>query len=552
MVQKALLVLASPALSLCLTGSPGLASAAERASVDPLPSWNGGTAKRAIVDFVSHVTKPGESNFIPVPERIAVFDNDGTLWPENPVPFQLAFALDGLKEQLPSRPELKDDPFVKAALEGDTSTLLADHYKGLFHIIGLTHTGMTTEEFTAGVNAWFGTAKHPRYGRPYDECIYQPMRELLAYLRANGFKTFIVSGGGADFMRAWSERVYGVVPEQVVGSQGQVKFEIQGGEPTLRKTACGIFVDDKEGKPVGIHQFIGRRPVMAFGNSDGDKAMLEYTTIDNSRPSFGLLVHHTDAQREYAYDANPKSSGKLVKALADAPKRGWTVVDMKRDWKLVLSDDSVTAIDVLLEADATMLERARAIKARLLAEYPKGFPLDAAHRPHVTLLQRFVRTRDLANVYAPVGKVLASVDLSSMKLKAFKHYYIPANDSGVAGIVIEPIPVLRDLQQKVVDAVAPFAVESGASGAFLTTPDDLVIDPALIEYVATFVPKASGTRYNPHVTTGVASRKYLDDLLKEPFEPFVFSPAGAAVYQLGQYGTAAKELKAWRASSARP
>jgi hypothetical protein len=334
--QARLVGLVSLLVQIVLVLSLTLASAQESELSDPLPSWNDGAAKKAIVDFVSRTTRPGSADFIPIPERIAVFDNDGTLWPENPIPFQLAFAFDRLKEQLPLKPAWKKDPYVKAALKGDAPKLLADHYKGLFHIMGLTHAGMTTEEFAAQVERWLATARHPRYGRPYDATIYQPMREALAYLRKNGFKTYIVSGGGADFMRVWSERVYGIVPEQVVGSHGQVRFEMRGGKPALVKTLDTVFIDDKDGKPVGIHQMIGRRPVMAFGNSDGDKAMLEYTTIGNPRPSFGLILHHTDAEREYAYDSKPKSTGKLVEALADAPKRGWTIVDMKQDWKVVL------------------------------------------------------------------------------------------------------------------------------------------------------------------------------------------------------------------------
>lgn len=302
---------------------------------DPLPSWNDGAAKQSIIEFVQKVTKEGSPDFIPVPERIAVFDNDGTLWPENPVPFQLAFGLDSLKLQLTDKPELKNDTFVSAALAGDFARLLAGQHQGLFHILGLTHAGMTTDEFDQRVNTWMKTAKHPRFGQTYDQCIYQPMHEVLAYLRANGFKTFIVSGGGADFMRVWSERVYGIPPEQVVGSRGGVRFEMRDGKPVLIKTLESFFVDDKEGKPVGIHQLIGRRPVMCFGNSDGDKAMLEYTTIDNPRPSFGLIVHHTDDVREYAYDAKPQSSGKLVEAIADAPTRGWIVVSMKDNWKTI-------------------------------------------------------------------------------------------------------------------------------------------------------------------------------------------------------------------------
>ncbi len=309
--------------------------AAVSAAADPLPSWNEGPAKAAILAFVAKTTTEGSADFIPPAERIAVFDNDGTLWPENPLPFQVAFALDSLKQRLPANPAWKSDPIVQAALNGDLGALLADHYKGLFRVLDLTHAGMTTDEFAASVAAWLKTAQHPRFNRPYDECVYQPMLEVLAYLRANGFKTFIVSGGGADFMRVWSERVYGIPPEQVVGSNSQTKFELRNGQPTLVKTTEHLFVDDKAGKPVGIHQFIGRRPVMCFGNSDGDQAMLEYTTIGNPRPSFGLLVHHTDAEREYAYDAQPKSSGKLTTAIANAPQRGWVVVDMTRDWHTV-------------------------------------------------------------------------------------------------------------------------------------------------------------------------------------------------------------------------
>ena len=304
-------------------------------AADPLPSWNDAAPKQAIVAFVEKVTRPGSPDFVPEPERIAVFDNDGTLWPENPVPFQLAYAVHSLKVLAPSHPQWQDDPFVAATLAGDFDKLLADNHKGLLHVIGLTHAGMTVDEFDARVKAWLAADRHPRFKKPYDQLTYQPMQELLAYLRQNGFKTFIVSGGGVDFMRVWSERVYGIPPEQVIGSHGQTRFEMRDGKPVLVKTLDHIFIDDKEGKPVGIHQAIGRRPIAAFGNSDGDKAMLEYTTIANPHPSFGLIVHHTDAEREYAYDAHPKSSGKLVEALADAPQRGWTVVDMKTDWKRV-------------------------------------------------------------------------------------------------------------------------------------------------------------------------------------------------------------------------
>jgi hypothetical protein len=276
--------------------------------------------------------------------------------------------------------------------------------------------------------------------------------------------------------------------------------------------------------------------------------MLEYTTMGNPRPSFGLIVHHTDGEREYAYDAMPKSSGKLVKALADAPQRGWTVVDMKSDWKVILADDTVTAIDILLEPDRSMLERAAAVNARLLEAYPQGFPLDAKHRPHITLIQRFVRTADLDKVYAATEKVLAGFDLKNMTLEGIKQYYLPDGDIGAAGIVIKPTAELTKLQQELITAVAPFIVETGTSSAFVITPDDLIINPSLIEYVSTFVPKSTGEHFNPHVTTGVAPRKILDEMLKdkEPFDSFTFAPASAAVYQLGQYGTAAKKMKDWR------
>jgi phosphoglycolate phosphatase-like HAD superfamily hydrolase len=309
-----------------------------RAQIDPLPSWNDGPAKRSITAFVAKVTKDGSSDFVPPAERIAVFDNDGTLWPEDPMPFQVAFVFDELKRRAPNEPELAADPMVQAALAGNVAKLLeGPHHDGLLRIVALTHAGMTTEDFDARVKAWLGSAKHPRFGETYDQLTYQPMQEVLRYLRANGFKTFIVSGGGADFMRVWTERVYGIPPEQVVGSTGRTKFELRDSGPVLVKTLDYLFVDDKAGKPVGIWQFIGRRPIACFGNSDGDQAMLEYTTIKNPRPSFGLIVHHTDAEREFAYDANPKSSGKLVEALKEAPQRGWTVVDMKNDWKQVFA-----------------------------------------------------------------------------------------------------------------------------------------------------------------------------------------------------------------------
>jgi heat shock protein HslJ/phosphoserine phosphatase len=328
-------LLATIAMSLSVFGLTSVLGVAQGIQpADPLPSWNESASKKAILSFVQRVTTVNSADFVPVSERIAVFDNDGTLWPENPVPFQLAYALDVIKQRSATDANLAAEPMVQAANRGDFAKLLeGPHHDGLMTIMALTHAGMTTDEFKASVESWLQTAKHPRLGRAYDQLTYQPMQEVLTYLRANGFKTFIVSGGGADFMRIWSERVYGIPPEQVVGSTARTKFEMRNGFPVLVKTLDQLFVDDKEGKPAAIHQFIGRRPIACFGNSDGDKAMMEYTTINNPRPSFGLIVHHTDSEREYAYDKAPKSSGKLVDALADAPSRGWKIVDMNRDWK---------------------------------------------------------------------------------------------------------------------------------------------------------------------------------------------------------------------------
>jgi len=308
--------------------------------IDPLPSWNDGPAKQGILAFIARVTKEGSPDFLPPAERIAVHDNDGTLWPENPMPFQAAFAIDELKQRILTDPKLATDPMVQAALAGEFAKLLeGEHFDGLMRVAALTHAGMTTDEFRDAVESWLKSAKHPRYGRPYDELTYQPMQELLCLLRANGFKNFIVSGGGADFMRVWVERVYGIPPEQVVGSTARTTFELRDSGPVLTKTLDYLFVNDKQGKPVGIHQFIGRRPVLCCGNSDGDHAMLQYTTINNPRPSFGLIVHHTDSEREYAYDAKTKSTGKLVEALNEASKRGWLVVDMKQDWNAIFQPE---------------------------------------------------------------------------------------------------------------------------------------------------------------------------------------------------------------------
>ena len=304
-------------------------------AADPLPSWNDTAPKKAIIAFVERVTKEGSPDFVPPPERIATFDNDGTLWAEQPIYFQVQFALDRVKALAPQHPEWKDKEPFNHLIAGDMKAFTAGGEKSLLAVMAAAHTGMTTEEFEKIVKDWLATAKHPKTGRRYAEMVYQPMLEILAYLRANGFKTFIVSGGGVEFMRAFAERTYGIPPEQVIGSQGKLKLELRDGRPVLVKLPEVQFVDDKEGKAVGIQTFIGRRPIAAFGNSDGDFQMLEWTTAGKGA-RFALIVHHTDAEREWSYDRD-SHVGKLTRGLDEAPRRGWTVVSMKDDWKTVFS-----------------------------------------------------------------------------------------------------------------------------------------------------------------------------------------------------------------------
>jgi hypothetical protein len=314
---------------------PEAASAQAAASGNPLPSWNDGATKQSILDFVAAVTREGSPDFVPPAERIATFDNDGTLWVEHPMYTQLAFALDRVKALAPQHPEWKDTQPFKAALEGDMKTLAETGEHGLMALLMATHAGMTTNEFQKIVVDWIATARDPRFKRPYTELAYLPMIELLGFLRASGFKTFIVSGGGIEFMRPWTERVYGVPPEQVVGSSIKTKFQIRDGRPELFRLGEINFIDDNVGKPVGINEYIGRRPIAAFGNSDGDLEMLQWTTMTGGR-RLGLIVHHTDAEREYAYDRDT-SFGRLDKALDAAAINKWTVVDMKNDWKRIFA-----------------------------------------------------------------------------------------------------------------------------------------------------------------------------------------------------------------------
>jgi phosphoserine phosphatase len=309
-----------------------------QAQTDPLPSWNDGPNKKAIIDFVARVTREGNMGYVHPDARIATFDNDGTLWCEQPFYFQMAFAFDRIREMAPKHPEWKTKEPFRSLLQGDVKTAAKAGEKGLLEVVAATHAGMTTEQFEDSVKDWLATAKHPRFHRRYTDLVYQPMLEVMQYLRANGFKTFIVSGGGIDFMRPWTEHAYGIPPEQVVGSSGVTKFELRNGKPVLMKEPKVEFIDDGPGKPVGIHRFIGRRPIIAFGNSDGDLQMLQYVSAgDGAR--LALYVHHDDAEREYAYDRK-SLIGKLDKGLDEAKAKGWPLISMKNDWKTIFPPTS--------------------------------------------------------------------------------------------------------------------------------------------------------------------------------------------------------------------
>ena len=311
----------------------GAASIRADTQADPLPSWNEGSSKQSIVRFVDLVTKKGGKGYVPPAERVAVFDNDGTLWAEKPFSVQLAFTLDRVKALAPEHPEWKKKQPFKAILEGNLKGIFDDGGQTIQQLVLATSTGMTVDEFEQTVLEWIGSARNPVTKRLYTEMVYQPMLELLAYLRSNGFKTYIVSGGGMDFMRPWTEKVYGIPPEQVMGSYFKLKYEMQETGPVLMRLSDMEFIDDKDGKAIGINRFIGRRPLLAFGNSDGDLQMLQWTAGGGDSRFMGL-VHHTDAEREWAYDRNV-SLGRLDKALTEAEEKGWTVVDMKHDWKVI-------------------------------------------------------------------------------------------------------------------------------------------------------------------------------------------------------------------------
>lgn len=326
--MKAGIVALACAVAFAISGSAARAA-------DPLPSWNDTGPKKAISAFVEMVAKEGTPGFVPPDERIATFDNDGTLWAEQPMYFQLAFALDRVKALAPQHPEWKDKEPFASLLRGDLKGVLAGGEHAILEIVMASHAGMTSEEFEMIARGWIETAKHPKTGRLYKEMVYQPMLELLEHLRSNGFKTFIVSGGGIEFMRPWTQATYGIPPEQVVGSSIKTKFELRDGKPVLVRLPEINFIDDKAGKPVGIQMHIGRRPIAAFGNSDGDLQMLQWT-CSGPRTTLCLYVHHTDAEREWAYDRQ-SHIGKLDKGLEEAKAKGWTIVDMKQDWVRVFA-----------------------------------------------------------------------------------------------------------------------------------------------------------------------------------------------------------------------
>lgn len=308
---------------------------ADPAAADPLPSWNDGATKKAITDFVAAVTTPGSPDFVPPPERIATFDNDGTLWSEQPMYVQLAFAIDRVHALAPDHPEWKDTEPFKSVLSGDLKGIIASGEKGVAEIVAATHAGMSTTDFASIVSGWIATAKNPKTGRPVLRMTFLPMRELIAYLKANGFDVFIASGGGVDFMRPWTEKSYGIPPQNVIGSTIDMKYRSDAKDPAIERLPHVDFVDDGAGKPVSIQRFIGRRPIAAFGNSDGDFEMLEWTTTGGGR-RLGMIVHHDDAAREFAYDRK-SAFGRLDRALDAAPQRGWHVISMKDDWRVVFA-----------------------------------------------------------------------------------------------------------------------------------------------------------------------------------------------------------------------
>jgi phosphoserine phosphatase len=338
MIELLGLAVALNIFSACTTNTESNTETSDQANenieiIDPLPAWNSGTTKTAIIDYVNEITNVESGNYIAIPDRIATFDNDGNLWSEQPAYFQLFFAMDRVKALAPEHPEWNTEQPFQAVLEDDMNELLKHGEHGLLQIVMATHAGTTTEEFEAIVKEWLSTARHPKLNRPYTDLVYQPMLELIKYLQENKFKTFIVSGGGIEFMRPWVEEVYGIPRDQVVGSSIKTEYDYNNGSPVIRRLPEIDFIDDKEGKPEGINKFIGRKPVFASGNSDGDLQMMRWAA-SNKLKSFMIYVHHTDSIREWAYDRE-SHIGRLDKGLDEAREKGWTVIDMKENWKIV-------------------------------------------------------------------------------------------------------------------------------------------------------------------------------------------------------------------------
>jgi hypothetical protein len=509
-----------------------------------LPSWNDGPAKAAILEFVGRVTTPDGADYAPPSERIAVFDNDGTLWCEQPLQPQVFFLIDRVKRLAAQDPGLKDRQPFRALLDLDLNTLLGLGKQALLELAFATHAGMSQEAFDEIAGPWLAAARHPRLSRRFQDCAYQPQLELLDLLRANAFKVFIVTGGGGDFVRAISEEAYGVPPEQVIGSSMKTRFEMLDGRAHLMKLSQLDRFNDGEAKPQSIGLHIGRRPLLAFGNSDGDLPMLLHVK-SGAGARIALLLHHDDQEREFAYDRDFRLSP-LAEALDKAGAYGLTVVSMKRDWNTIFTHASrevpmtdAIAIDVLLEPDTVLVEHAKAVNAELRQNYPQGFALDPAHAPHITLVQRYVRSSDLDAVTAAVtGAVQASLPLH---LQADGYSHIAGGGIGLLNYRIKHSDDLSDLEARVVAAVQPFAISGGAAEAFAHAADEQ-INEETIKYVEAFVPAASGDKYDPHVTLGVAKLDYAQDLEAEPFRPFGFDGLNVAIYQLGNFGTAQKRL----------
>jgi hypothetical protein len=512
----------------------------------PLASWNEGPAKSAILDFIGRVTTAGGTEYVAPDARIAAFDNDGTLWCEHPLQPQVFFVIDRVKALAAEDPGLNERQPFKALLEQDLKTLLGLGKQALVELAFATHAGMTEEQFDAMARDWIATATHPRVGQAFKDCAFRPQLELLHLLRANDFKIYIVTGGGVDFVRALSGEVYGVPRAQVIGSRAKTRLDRQGGTVHVTKLAQLDSFNDGEAKPRNISQHVGQRPLLAFGNSDGDLDMLLHV---KSGPGarLALLLHHDDDQREVAYDRDFRLSP-LAEALDKAKDYGLTLVSMKQDWKTVFDQPpeetpmtDAIAIDILLEPDSAMIDHAKGVNAGLRENYPEGFAIDPAHSPHITLVQRYVRSDALEAVASAVTEAVQKGPSLPLHLKAEGYSSIDAQGLGLVNYRVERTPDLIDLEGRVVSAVQPFAVSGGTGEAFARSPGEEIND-LTIEYVEGFVPAASGEKYAPHVSLGVAKLDFVEALKREPFVPFAFDGLTVAIYQLGNFGTAQKRL----------